>query len=140
MQRVIVTVMRGDDNQERDLEVPAEVEVGLLGELIARALQWETGPSDRPVRYQIEAQPLGRTLDPSETLASAGVWDGSWLILQPVGQAAGPRSRPAAGPFGRWRPLEPGQPEQSPPGEPEQPSSEPKGSPGFVWKRLDDER
>jgi len=138
VQRVIVTVRRGEDNQEHDLEVPAEVEVGLLGELIARALQWETGPGDRPVRYQIEAQPLGRTLDPSETLASAGVWDGSWLILQPVGQTAGP-SRQSTGPFGRWRPLDVGQTEQSSQREPEQPSSEPKGSPGFVWKRLDDD-
>src|SRR4028119_1467418 len=84
MQRVIVTVQRNDDSQVRDLEVPAELESERLAELIATALRWDTGQAGGSSRYTIEAQPLGRILQPHESLADIGAWDGSWLVLYPV--------------------------------------------------------
>ncbi len=137
MERVIVTVKRKNEARVRDLEVPTDVEAGRLAELIAHALRWESDQAGQPMRYQIEAQPLGRLLQPNENLAGTGVWDGSWLVLHPVGGAMpdrGPIS-PTSGPVTGWRqlgidlPLGRGQ--EPAPGE-EQPSG------GFVWKRLDE--
>jgi hypothetical protein len=84
MQRVIVTVKRKDEARVRDVEVPANVEMLRLADLIARAMRWESDPAGQPVYYNIEAHPLGRLLEPDESLGSAGVWDGSWLVLHPV--------------------------------------------------------
>jgi hypothetical protein len=86
MQRVIVTVKRKDEARVRDVEVPANVEMLRLADLIARAMRWESDPAGQPVYYNIEAHPLGRLLEPDESLGSAGVWDGSWLVLHPVRQ------------------------------------------------------
>lgn len=126
MYRVIVTVKRIDEKRGRDLEVPAEIKVTRLAEMIAQALRWEMGWNGKPMRYQIEAQPLGRFLQPAESLASAGVWDGAWLVLHPEGstQLAGiPRedyqdqkARPPlsmAGPVTGWRSLGLDQPSNS---------------------------
>lgn len=145
MQRVIVTVKRYDETQARDLEVPAEVEANRLAELIARALRWETGWSGKPLRYQIEAQPLGRFLLPNETLASARVWDGSWLILHAEGstQLAGiPRMpepdqlptlrAPTATPVSGWRSLGIDLPDSS-----NQMPSEEQHSGVSPWKKLE---
>lgn len=85
MQRVIVTVKRENDTAERDLEVPAGLEAEQLAGLIARALRLDNGPAGEPLRYKLEAHPLGRALQPNESLADAGVWDGSWLVLHPAG-------------------------------------------------------
>ncbi|HYO49006.1 MAG TPA: EsaB/YukD family protein [Chloroflexia bacterium] len=84
MQRVIVTVKRKDEARVRDVEVPANVEMLRLADLIARAMRWESDPAGQPLYYNIEAHPLGRLLEPDESLGSAGVWDGSWLVLHPV--------------------------------------------------------
>ncbi len=84
MERVIVTVKREGEARVRDLEVPAQVEAQRLVDLIAAALRWQTDPAGQRLAYQIEAQPLGRRLAPTETLEDAGVWDGSWLVLHPV--------------------------------------------------------
>jgi hypothetical protein len=86
MQRVIVTVKRKDEARVRDVEVPANVEMLRLADLIARAMRWESDPAGQPLYYNIEAHPLGRLLEPDESLGSAGVWDGSWLVLHPVRQ------------------------------------------------------
>ena len=85
MQRVIVTVKRENDAQVRDLEVPAEVESARLARLIAEALRWDSGDAAgvQP-DYHIEARPLGRTLQLDESLSSAGVWDGAWLVFHPT--------------------------------------------------------
>lgn len=84
MQRVVVTVKRKDETRVRDIEVPADVDAGRLADLIAHALHWDSDPAGEPVQYDIEAHPLGRTLKSDESLVSAGVWDGSWLVLYPV--------------------------------------------------------
>src|SRR5437763_6247123 len=83
-QRVVVTVKRKDEARVRDLEVPVNIEAQRLAEMISRALRWETDMAGQRITYLIEAHPLGRLLQPDETLASAGVWDGSWLVLHPV--------------------------------------------------------
>ncbi len=81
MQRVVVTVKRKDEARVRDLEVPADIDAVRLAKLIAGALGWGSDRAGQPLTYQIEAHPLGRILQAGESLASAGVWDGSWLIL-----------------------------------------------------------
>ncbi len=83
MQRVVVTVKRKDEARVRDLEVPADIDAVRLAEMIARALRWESDRAGQPMTYKIEAHPLGRMLQPGESLATAGVWDGSWLVLHP---------------------------------------------------------
>src|SRR5689334_11679166 len=84
-QRVVVTVKRKDEARVRDLEVPVNLTAERLAEMIARALRWETDMAGQRITYLIEAHPLGRMLQPDETLAGAGVWDGSWLVLHPMG-------------------------------------------------------
>lgn len=83
-QRVVVTVKRKDEARVRDLEVPVNLTAERLAEMIARALRWETDMAGQRITYLIEAHPLGRMLQPDETLAGAGVWDGSWLVLHPM--------------------------------------------------------
>ncbi len=80
MERAIVTVMRQGEQHARDLELPTDVQVGRLTTLIVSALHWDRSTVQAP-SYEVEARPLGRFLQPHETLASAGVWDGSWLIF-----------------------------------------------------------
>lgn len=147
MQRVIVTVKRKDEARVRDLEVPADVEAEQLAEMIARALHWEKDAAGRPVRYRIEAHPLGRILQPHESLAAAEVWDGSWLVFLPEGTYVPPaapaaaahlapaheRTQEAAGPVVGWRPLGLDLPDASAPA----PAPAEKPSPGYVWKQID---
>jgi hypothetical protein len=90
MQRVIVTVKRDDEARVRDLEVPAEIDSARLTRLIAEALRWDGDASGVPQAYDIEAHPLGRTLQPEESLSSAGVWDGAWLVFHPVSRSEMP--------------------------------------------------
>src|SRR4051812_43340626 len=94
MQRVVVTVKRKDEARVRDLEVPADIDAVRLAEMIARALRWESDRAGQPMTYKIEAHPLGRMLQPGESLASAGVWDGSWLVLHPDVVEAQPQQKP----------------------------------------------
>jgi len=88
MQRVVVTVKRKDEARVRDLEVPADIDAVSLAKQIARQLGWASDRAGRPLAYQIEAHPSGgsegRMLQPGESLASAGVWDGSWLVFHAV--------------------------------------------------------
>ncbi len=147
MERVIVTVKRGDEAQTRDLEVPAEVESGRLAELIAHALRWDSDAAGR-AGYQIEAHPPGRFLRSDESLMSAGVWDGAWLVLHPIGSisapgfppsdhpaAPPPPAPPQGGPVGGWRSLG----IDLPPASDQQPAPSPeeKRPSGFVWKQVD---
>ncbi len=84
MQRVIVTVRRADETRLRDLELPADIDAGQLANIVAEALRWQSNPQGAKASYTIEAHPLGRTMQPNETLAGASVWDGSWLVFHPV--------------------------------------------------------
>jgi len=142
MQRVVVTVQCQGGAQARDLEVPAEVESERLGKMIAQALHWDTGPAGQPVEYEIMAEPPGRTLQPHESLADVGAWDGAWLVFQrrnepacgltePVSPPAHPLSPALGGPVTSWRPLGIDLPDEL----------EPEGTPpqdtGFAWKQLD---
>ena len=137
MTRVIVTVKHRDEKQGRDLELPADFQAGRLAVLVARALNWESDAAAKFVAYDIEARPLGRLLRPDESLASAGVGDGAWLVLHPAGAIApndaaqADAHKSADNPLKGWLPLgidllggsedlEP-RPEQS----------------GFTWKQLD---
>lgn len=147
MQRVIVTVKRKDEARVRDLEVPPDVEAGRLAEMVARALHWESDAAGQPVHYQIEAHPLGRVLQVHESLASAGVWDGSWLVFFPEGLSQvgarspgvplyqAPDQTPvSSGPVTGWRSLGIDLPDgsgQAPAPEEKKPSS------GYVWKQVD---
>jgi len=68
--------------------VPAEVAASRLAAMIADALGWSDDGQDRVTVFQIEAYPPGRRLAGHETLAGVNAWDGSWLILHPVGVEA----------------------------------------------------
>jgi hypothetical protein len=148
MERVVVTVKRQGEARVRDLEVPAEVEAGRLAELVAEALRWEVDAAGQRLHYEIEAHPLGRTLQPGESLAAAGVWDGAWLVFRvpgggvPAGGRSAQRSTPrGAGvpgsPVGGWRPLVlPGDADEpAPPAA--NPADEVRRESGFVWKQID---
>lgn len=145
MQRVIVTVKRKGEAQVCDLDVPAEVKVERLADLIARALKWDSDQAGISIQYQIEANPPGRVLKASETLADAEAWDGAWLIFQPVRStmATPPLPKPtpppmrlplSSDPVTRWRSLV-----DDLPSEDEAPDQKEDSTPtsGFVWKRLD---
>lgn len=80
MEKVIVTVVREGQAVGLDLELPAEVEAHTLAQLIAAWFDPAAPGVDRP--WRLEAHPPGRLLRPDETLANAGAWDGSWLILK----------------------------------------------------------
>lgn len=146
MERVIVTVKRAGEARVRDLEVPAEVKTSQLADLIASALQWQSDPAGQAMRYEIKAEPLGRLLQPHESLADAGVWDGSWLVFQPVGAmpwqdtTRQPPSRPEPAPsrgtpVSGFRDLGIPIPPPVGPAQPSQPDDQPPS--GFTWKRLD---
>jgi hypothetical protein len=146
MERVIVTVKRAGEARVRDLEVPAEVKATQLTDLIAGALQWQSDAAGQALRYEIKAEPLGRLLQPQESLADAGVWDGSWLVFQPVGGAVWqdashqPPKRSespaaAATPVSGFRDLGIPIPPSVGPAQPAQPDDKPAS--GFTWKRLD---
>jgi hypothetical protein len=149
MQRVIVTVKRQNEARVRDLEVPAEMPAKELAQTIARVLNWDINLPGAIPQYQIEAHisgKPGKVLQPDETLAGAGVWDGAWLVLQAAGS---PRvapsasvsrtvptgtAQPTSGPLIGWRPLGidlPGQGEQA------SGQNETQHPPGVEWKQLD---
>jgi len=143
-QRVIVTVQFENEARVCDLELPSDVEASRLADMMARDLQLGSAGVNQPVRYQIEAYPLGRALQPHESLEKAGVWDGSWLVLHPVGTTGTVFSQhhkmseqllPQHGPVVGWRSLGielPGVSDQtSPSNGDERPS-------GFAWKQIDE--
>ncbi len=138
MERVIVTLSRPGEGKELDLEVPVDIQVSTLIQEVALALGWDS----RSVLY---AEPPGRVLQPHETLALAGVWDGARLLFQEPGRYIGgppppppPSSPPppgGEGPVRGWRPLDPGSsPAPSAPPAPDMPPS----PGGFVWRRVDE--
>ena len=87
MERVIVTVKKFQETRVRDLDVPAGLEAEKLAEVVSSALHWDRSPTGKAVRFKIEAYPLGRVLESSETLLSAGVRDGAWLTFIPEEEA-----------------------------------------------------
>jgi hypothetical protein len=73
--RAIVSVKRWDLTQTTDFELATDHAVEELVSRIAQALGWE-GP------YEIFADPPGRVLSSTETLAEAGIADGASITLQ----------------------------------------------------------
>jgi len=87
MSRIIITVKRSEDASERDVEVPADIPVATLSELIARALRWPVSSPGQTVEYGIECRKAGAEpcrLNSGESLAQAGIWDGVRLIFHPA--------------------------------------------------------
>ena len=80
MDRVIVTVKGAAAPHATEVEVPVTLPARELAPLLAGAL----GLAGGGAACRIEAFPPGRILDPEETLADAGVWDGAWLVLMPA--------------------------------------------------------
>jgi len=82
--RAIVTVMRRGDLRAWDVEVPTDIPAHRLVQMIVQAMGWEKTPAGTPVSYRLRLQPTERELQPRESLAAAAVWDGAWLVLDPV--------------------------------------------------------
>lgn len=140
MERVIVTVRHAGDGQSVDMELPANLSVEALQSEIMFTLGWSGD-------LEVYANPPGRVLEPNETLAEAGVWDGTFLIFQPVGKSSRGRerhperpsrvARPARSkqdsPVAGWHPLDlPAATEEKPP-------DSPPASGGFIWKQVDED-
>jgi len=83
MLRVIINVTNLSNNDNFDLEVPAEITLKQLFSLIAKALKWkEHDPELSIIREKWSNNPLPL----NETLASLNLWDGTSLIFEPVFQ------------------------------------------------------
>lgn len=147
MDRVIVTIKRDGDNQSRDLEVPTNMPIRQMAAIISRSLGWEMDAQGRHVQFQVAAQPPGRILQDTETLADVEAWDGAWLIFYEAKNRAGSVSRSTpgeqvlTGQVGSWTPLNIPQANQNAPVDPQpgtgnSPVAKPSGSGG--WKQLDD--
>jgi hypothetical protein len=81
MHMVIVSVQRGEEDEDRILEVPADLPASMLAAVIARACHWDV---ERGLywTYDLWANPPGRILQPDEPLGKAGAWDGAHLVLK----------------------------------------------------------
>jgi len=90
VERAIVTVKRAQDPQGRDLDIPLELQASKLAAVVSSALQWGQDKTGTSITYNINAVPPGRVLEDQETLISAGVTNGTWLIFIPQGSVAPP--------------------------------------------------
>lgn len=82
MERAIINIRHRGDKHSWDLEVPAEIPAAQLALSIAIALGWTESTND--VQYRIKIEPGNRFLQADESLADAGVWDGSTIVLHPM--------------------------------------------------------
>lgn len=82
MDSIIVTVKLEREAQVRDIEVQPDINASTLAAIIAAGFGWDVGLNGEKIDYQIEATPPGRILEPDQTLAQVGAWDGSWLVLK----------------------------------------------------------
>jgi len=76
-ERVLVTVTCGEGTLGYDVRLASSAPTGLLARHLAGALGVR-----EPLAYRMEIRPAGRVMDPDETLAQAGIWDGAWLVLR----------------------------------------------------------
>lgn len=141
METAIVTVRQPDNNLERDLEIPVQIEASTAARMLAEALgltgcTQTSGPQFRIHATVPGAQP--RTLGDEERLSEAGIWDGAYLELQMISAQKHKSVRteqPGGGdewPVGEWIPLDiPSIPESE--DEPPQQSDS-----GYVWRQLDE--
>jgi hypothetical protein len=115
----MVTVKRVNQAQVHSVELPVDLPCEDLAAIMSSDFGWDSDDAGRPVSYDIEAHPPGRMLEPTETLASAGIVDGTWLVFHP-----------------RLTTQLPGSADQSPPLEAMHDVEE-NSSRGYVWKRID---
>ena len=144
MERIIVTVKRRDEAKVRDLDLPAELEISELSNVIANALNWDSGKKG----FSIQADPPGRVLKNHETLHSAGVVDGAWLtFIQEGTKPAKKRKKPTAvdlegkdlsgEPVQGWKTLEGIDPATLVDTEGEEEDGDDGKKPPYVWKEVD---
>lgn len=81
MERVIVSIKIQGMNGTKDVEVPTNVAVQELAELIISSYQGLVYSGINNGSIKIKADPPGRILNRAETLADAGVWDGANLTI-----------------------------------------------------------
>jgi len=79
MKKVIVSIKMDNRNKLLDLEIMTESSVAKMLTAICAAYHIGNGKN-----YSVFANPLGRFLDPNETLEDAGVWDGAILTLREI--------------------------------------------------------
>ena len=87
METAIVTVRQRDENLERDLEIPVQMEAGRVAQMIAEALGLvETTQAPVPELRILATLPGGQTcnLGSEDRLDEAGIWDGAYLELERV--------------------------------------------------------
>jgi hypothetical protein len=87
MQNIIVTVKLSGNKQEYDLEVPAGVPAQQLAELITHNISSGTATKHAFTIHCLRPVAFKRTLRFDESLAEAGLWDGVYLEIEPVGAA-----------------------------------------------------
>lgn len=103
--KIIVSARRDGFDQQVDLEVPAELPSGRLAELIAPGLAWAPRGASGLHNCMVEAHPPGRVLRRDESLADAGAWDGSMIILR-IAAPGSPPPQPKGSPVVGWRKLD----------------------------------
>jgi hypothetical protein len=84
MARVIASVMLEGSGKVRDFEIPSNIEIENLIDELKQFFEVDTDSNGCDFIYHLEALPLGRMLEPTESLQEAGVWDGSILIMYAV--------------------------------------------------------
>lgn len=77
MDTVIVTIKSPEGKQLMDLEVPFNITAEELAASLANYM------GVKSIRT-LWVEPLHRALSSSETLKEAGVWEGSYLIIEPA--------------------------------------------------------
>lgn len=91
MPRVILTVSDGDGDAGLDLEVPADLGAQALAEHLLAALYGSLAAAPTAasavqlIVFPSRLRPDGQSavvLQPHQTLAAVGAWDGSWLVLR----------------------------------------------------------
>lgn len=81
MGSLIIRAGRYGEDTATLFQVPTDIEIGLLGRMIARTMNWDQVPGGRQIKYQIEAQHLGRMLNDGESISQAGILDNYLLVF-----------------------------------------------------------
>jgi hypothetical protein len=88
MQRAIVTVKLQGSDLEYDLEVPAELSSLELADLITFNLRPDRAVHQTFAVRCLKPDAFKRPLGADESLAAAGLWDGAYLVIEPMGKEA----------------------------------------------------
>jgi len=88
LQRAIVTVKLEGEDREFDLEVPAELPSRELADLITYNLRPGRGVGEEFSIRCAKPEVLRGELEPGQSLAAAGLWDGTYLVIEPASGAA----------------------------------------------------